>query len=95
MTAGLEAGEGQPELALSAFRDCARVLRDTDSRLDLALLLRLMVRLLGRDHPDAQAAGREALEIYEQMGAEALARQVRTDLGVSGAASAAPQLTAS
>jgi len=95
VTAGLEAGEGQPELALSAFRDCARVLRDTDSRLDLALLLRLMVRLLGRDHPDAQAAGREALEIYEQMGAEALARQVRTDLGVSGAASAAPQLTAS
>jgi class 3 adenylate cyclase/tetratricopeptide (TPR) repeat protein len=93
--AALNGLEGDPGSAIPSLRESARTLRALDDTFDLAYVLRLTARVLGPEHAEAHAAAREALAIYERMGAEALARQVRAELGETATAAGEPQLAAS
>jgi class 3 adenylate cyclase/tetratricopeptide (TPR) repeat protein len=81
--AGLEALDGRPDQALPLYRESVRVLRSLAHLFHTALVCRLIVRTLGVDHPEGQAAGREALAIYERMGAQAMIDQLRAEVGAA------------
>jgi class 3 adenylate cyclase/tetratricopeptide (TPR) repeat protein len=81
--AALYAAQGRSGESMAAFRESTRLLRSLEHGFALGLALLVMADALGPDHPEAQAAGREALSIFERMGAEPLARRAREALRTS------------
>jgi len=83
--AGLAALEGRVDEAAETYREAIEAWRALDCTLDLALCELDLVLLLGPDHPDA-TAGKEARDIFTELGATPFLERLNRAAGLEQAA---------
>jgi class 3 adenylate cyclase/tetratricopeptide (TPR) repeat protein len=81
--AGVAALEGRMEDAVSTFREAQRHWRDLGVWFELALTDMDLVRLVGGERPEVEAAATEAREIFTRLGTPVMLQRLDESLGIA------------
>jgi class 3 adenylate cyclase/tetratricopeptide (TPR) repeat protein len=81
--AGVAALEGRTEDAANAYRDAQRGWRDLEAWFELALSDLDLIRLVGGERPEVDAAATEAREIFTRLGARAMLGRLDEAMGLA------------
>jgi hypothetical protein len=81
--AGIAALEGRMEDAVNNYRDAQRQWRDLGAWFDLAMTGLDLVRLVGGERPDIEAAATEAREIFTRLGTPVMLQRLDESLGIA------------
>jgi class 3 adenylate cyclase/tetratricopeptide (TPR) repeat protein len=80
--AGVAALEGRKEDAANGYRDAQRRWRDLEAWFELALSELDLIRLVGGERPEVDAAANEAREIFTRLGARTLLGRLDEVMGI-------------
>jgi hypothetical protein len=81
--AGVAALEGRMEDAVNTYRDAQRNWRDLGVWFELALTGLDLVRLVGGERPDVEAAATEAREIFTRLGTPVMLQRLDESMGLA------------